>query len=301
MSNPSPAAATPARSRAARPTLRVALLLVLLVALAGLLARRGSDGRPAPVATTVMGKGPTIVLVHGLGGRAGHWLPCARLLARDHRVVLVDLPGHGASAMPEPFSLERAAQALDLALADEPGPVVLVGHSVGGLVAAQEALDHPGRVRALVLVETALRPQLEGAERDTMLKALDTDYQQVLRTAYESFGRDSAQGHMLYEEVAALEPAYVKPWIRLALSLNISVRMSHLRAPLLAVFAERSWGKDEAWADASRALGYDRVPRVEPVRIEGCGHFVMLDQPARLASLIARFSAGPDTVPVATR
>ncbi len=295
---PAASAPRPSRSRAA---LRLPLALLLLAAVALVLLRVHDVGRPAPAASMVMGQGPTVVLVHGLGGSAGHWLPCARLLARDHRVVLVDLPGHGDSAMPEPFSLERAVQALDGVLEQERGPVVLVGHSVGGLVAAQEALDHPERVRALVLVETALRPQVEGAERDAMLRALDRDYQDVLRTAYESFGRDSAQGRMMYEEVAALDPAHVKPWIQLALTLNLSERMSHLRAPLLAVLAERSWARDEAWADAARALGYDRVPGVEPVRVEGCGHFVMLDQPARLAALIARFAARPGEQPIATR
>ncbi len=284
-----------------RSSLRLPLLLVLLAALALTFAGLGGAGRPAPAAHYAMGRGPTVVLVHGLGSRIGHWLPVARLLARDHRVVLVDLPGHGDTELPEPFSLDRAMQSLEGALEQEEGPVVLVGHSVGGLVAAQTALEHPEHVRALVLVETALRPQLEGEERARLMRALDSDYQGVLRTAYESFGRDSLQGRALYEEVAVLEPSHIKPWIRLALTLDPSERMGHLRAPLLAVFAERSWPLDESWARASATLGYDHVPRVDPVRVLDCGHFVMLDQPARLASLIARFGARPDTLPVATR
>jgi pimeloyl-ACP methyl ester carboxylesterase len=284
----------------ARRSYRLPLLLLLLAVLALLLAT--PHGRPpVPAARHAMGQGPTVVLVHGLGSRMGHWLPVARRLARDHRVVLVDLPGHGATAMPEPLSLEAAVQSLQGVLDDEPGPVVLVGHSVGGLVAAQAALDRPARVRALVLVETALRPQIVGTERDALLRALERDVAGALRGAFESFGRDSAQGRMLADEVAALDPGHVTPWIHLALRVNLSERMSHLRAPLLAVLSDRSWEPGETWSHASAALGYDRAPAVEPVRFERCGHFLMLDQPERLARLIARFAARPDSQPVAAR
>jgi pimeloyl-ACP methyl ester carboxylesterase len=248
----------------------------------------------------VMGHGPTIVLVHGLGSNIQHWLPTARLLARRHRVVLVELPGHGLSEMPEPLTLERAAEALDRAIAAESRePVVLVGHSVGGLVAAAEALDHPERVRALVLVETALKPQVEGEERRAMLEMLEHDYQGLLRSAYMAFGRDSAQGAALYSEVSKMDPAMIRPWVRLALMADVSLRMRHLLPPLLAVLAERSWPKDEPWPATAKALGYSEVPNLRCARIAGCGHFIMLDRPVELARRIERFAADPQKEPIA--
>jgi pimeloyl-ACP methyl ester carboxylesterase len=253
---------------------------------------------PAPLAAA-FGRGPSIVLLHGLGSSAATWLPTGRILARRHHVVLVDLPGHGASAMPRPFSLERATQALDVALAHASRePVVLVGHSLGGLVAAAEACDHPGRVRALVLIETALRPLAEGKERRAALAALDRDYQGTLRQVYGGFGRDSAQGEALYHQVAALDPAMVKPWIRLAFATDLSAHVARLQCPLLVVLAPRSWPKGEPWVETAAVLGYGAVPRVRAVRVEGCGHFVMLDRPDELARLIARFADAPDGGPV---
>src|SRR5205085_9563836 len=151
------------------------LLLPVFVAFALALLVAPREVRDSPGAFHAsFGRGPTIVLVHGLGSRSSHWLATARRLARNHRVVLVDLPGHGASAMPEPLTLERATNSLDLALAAlGREPVVLVGHSVGGLVATAEAIAHPDRVRGLVLVETALQPQIDGTAREDLLAALD--------------------------------------------------------------------------------------------------------------------------------
>jgi pimeloyl-ACP methyl ester carboxylesterase len=264
--------------------------IVVLAALALiLLGARSLSPPPAPI-SGALGRGPVIALVHGLGSHAGHWLPAARLLARRHRVVLVDLPGHGQSAMPQPFSLARAAQALDLALGREgTEPLVLVGHSLGGLVAAAEACERPGRVRALVLVETALRPQVEGRDRAAALEALREDYQRLVRDAYRAFGRDSAQGEALYREVAAMDPAVVRPWIRLAFRADLSARVARLQCPLLVVLAPRSWPEGEPWPVTAAALGYAQAPQVRAVRLDGCGHFVMLDRPAALAHLIERF------------
>ena len=257
---------------------------------------------PSPTVRHTFGRGPEIVLVHGLGSSAAHWLPVARLLARRHTVTMVDLPGHGLANMPEPFSLEQATLALDRALAeggDE--PVVLVGHSLGGLVAAAEALRAPKRIRGLVLIETALKPQVPESERAALLEQLDHDYARFVRSAYLDFGRDSVQGEQLWREVEKLDPAMVKPWIRLAFFADLSGQIRELMPPLYAILAERSWSHDEPWAEAAQALGYEGVPRMRVKRLEGCGHFPMLDRPEDVARLIERFAANPDEEPIAGR
>ncbi|MBI1798031.1 MAG: alpha/beta fold hydrolase [Candidatus Eisenbacteria bacterium] len=273
-----------------RPIHLVALtLLALVIICAAHLAP------PAAARHVAFGHGPTVVLLHGLGSSAEDWLPTARRLASRHRVELVDLPGHGGTEMPEPFSLERAAAALDASLAqisDE--PVILVGHSLGGLLAAAEAIEHPARVRGLVLVETALKPQIPEDQRAAALDRLEHDYRAVLHEAYMDFGRDAAQGEKLYRNVAALDPRMVSRWIRIAWTADLSPEAPRLTVPVLVVLAERSWPSGQAWGAAAETLGYEGAPRLRALRIEGCGHFIMLDRPDRLAAVIAGFSADPE-------
>ena len=244
------------------------------------------------------GRGPTVVLVHGLGSRVDHWLPTARLLARHHRVVLVELPGHGLSSLPPPFTLEKATAALEATLSRSvPEPFVLVGHSIGGLVATDFALRHPARVRALVLVETALRSPFDGAERQAIRAALDTDWEGTLRDVWTSFGRDSAQGAQLFEAAAGVDPATLRAWIDIALDADLSQDAGGLRVPVRAVFAARNWERGLAWPLVAVELGYERVPRIQPERFEPCGHFVMLDRPADLARSIAAETAAAPVKP----
>jgi pimeloyl-ACP methyl ester carboxylesterase len=103
------------------------------------------------------GSGPPVLLLHGLACCWQSWTCNLDALLASHRVVAPDLPGFGASAMPSGHisirgyaeCVEELCSRLDL------GPVAVVGHSMGGFVGAELALNHPERVDRLVLVSPA--------------------------------------------------------------------------------------------------------------------------------------------------
>ena len=112
----------------------------------------------AGVSTAVLegGSGTPVVLLHGAGEFAAVWMRVFPDLVRTHRVVVPDLPGHGASVVPgDPPDADRVAAWLgELIERTCPLPPALVGHGLGGAVAARFAADQGDRVAGLVLVDS---------------------------------------------------------------------------------------------------------------------------------------------------
>ena len=119
------------------------------------------------------GQGPTVVLLHGRGGAASTWFVYLTALARGHRVLAVDLPGFGMSSAPE-GALDSAEDGVrfftepveELLTQVARGPVAVVGHSLGGLVAVELALRGRVPVERLALVDSmGLGPEMERKAR----------------------------------------------------------------------------------------------------------------------------------------
>jgi 3-oxoadipate enol-lactonase len=94
---------------------------------------------------------PTLLLLHGIGSTRAFWAPIVPLL-KGFECVAVDVPGFGdAPSIHEPVTVARLAEALD----DESlGPMVVIGHSLGGMIAQELALLAGDRVRGLVVCNT---------------------------------------------------------------------------------------------------------------------------------------------------
>ena len=111
----------------------------------------------APLPHIANGHGPPVVLVHGLGGDRHLWDDVAGKLAATHTVVTVDLPGHGAAPAEVHPDANRIARAIAATLqAEKAAPAVIVGHSLGGFIAAHVPVVAPEVARALVLVDIGI-------------------------------------------------------------------------------------------------------------------------------------------------
>ncbi|WP_327435256.1 alpha/beta fold hydrolase [Streptomyces sp. NBC_01236] len=101
------------------------------------------------------GTAPALLLVHGWGGNGGDWDPT--LPYWRHRVIVPDLRGHGRSPKPgEGYGArDFAADLAELLRGLDTGPVVAVGHSMGGQAVTALAVEHPELVRGLVVVDPA--------------------------------------------------------------------------------------------------------------------------------------------------
>ena len=107
------------------------------------------------------GEGEPLLLIHGVGLNAEAWGPQIEALSDTHRVIALDMPGHGGSALTGGELAAYVAQAVTLLDALGIPSANVVGHSMGGLVAIGLALAHPGRVLRLGVLNSVYERSAE--------------------------------------------------------------------------------------------------------------------------------------------
>lgn len=119
----------------------------------------------------IQGNGLPLIILHGLFGSMNNWRGLASRLARQFQVITVDLPNHGRSPPKEVFTYPSLAQDL-VHFMDQQGisEAALLGHSLGGKVAMQCALDFPQRVKHLLVADIA--PRTYPPEHTSIFEAL---------------------------------------------------------------------------------------------------------------------------------
>ena len=271
----------------------VKIFAVLITGIA-LLATSIAAAAAAPVAlkTTEFGSGPAIVLVHGLGSGRMSWMPTARRLLAGHHVVMVDLPGHGDSPLPDPFSLEASAEALDQVVARfKPESTVVVAQGVGGLIALMAASAHPEHQRGLVLIDVALKSPIpiQDQEKKQFENFMDQNYDVFLKMTYGQMGRDSAQSVTIHAMASQVAPNTMKVYFRALLSVDGTHALKELKTPMLVIFTERLLKTPGDWPASGKTIGWENAADFTPRRIAGAGMLVASEQPDTLASVIAAF------------
>ena len=267
------------------------------------------EGRP--VNTVVLGSGTPIAFIHGLSGRWPNWLEQLAALSARHRVIAMDLPGFGHSPMPaQPISMALYAE-LVAGVLDELGVErsVLVGNSMGGLIASELAIAQPQRVERLVLVSSAgISTQREptAAMRFTALSGLDRGL--AAGAGLIAARADAVARHrklrntglaLVVRHPSRLEPAIASELIRGAgkpgllgalesmLADDLRSRLDQILCPTLIVWGER----DRMLPVRDSEVFASLIPDARLVIFEDTGHMAMLERPAAFNALLEDFLA----------
>lgn len=241
-------------------------------------------GKAVFAATFGADDAPTVMLVHGAGGSHRTWSGIAETVAaRGFRVVVPDLPGHGASAGPALTGIGALADWLsDFMAAAGIGRAALAGHSMGALAALDCAARYPTRVGSLLLLGAAAAMPVNKALLDM---ALADPLAAAALIAKWSFAKEPPPAPALLAETAADLAASPPGVLHADLAACNQYAEGQAMAALISCPATVIIGGQDRMSppEAGRALaGLLRLGRV--AELEAAGHMMMAEHPDATAS-----------------
>ncbi len=256
------------------------------------------------VRVVVLGTGPPLLLIHGLGGTWRNWEANIRPLAANHRVITLDLPGFGMSA---PYvgtvSVHRYVDTIVELLDDlSVDRAVLVGNSLGGLLTIETTARHPERVAAVVLVDsggiplTSLKERLWTLPGSHLLNRL-LRRDRIRRAVGSSQGLRNIISKQIFHDPSKI-PLDLLPGLVQGLGapgFSAALAAGHTydarqRAPQITCPAMVLWGREDPLLPVS--MGHELhnlIPQSHFEVWERTGHCPMLEDAHRFNALVSAF------------
>ncbi len=230
------------------------------------------------------GGAPTVVMIHGWTCRRAYWSPQVAHLEDRYTVLALDLPGHGESPAPDaPRTIESAAEDVAAAInASVDGPVILMGHSMGGAVALETARTlAPDRLQGVILADTFVI-DYGGLDRDTqqaIAAPFETDFPNAIADLLENTSTDATPASLkekLKREMGAADTGTALPLWESLLGWSPDNAFGEIRAPIHAI-------NGSLIPDSARKRC---APYVREWIQEGAGHFLQMEDPRRFNALL---------------
>ncbi|MBN1795248.1 MAG: alpha/beta hydrolase [Sedimentisphaerales bacterium] len=270
-------------------------VIVLLITLASFLLLQGCKSKETSQATStdgitisynVCGKGePVLVFVHGWSCDKSFWKYQVPHFAKNHKVVTIDLGGHGQSSLGreswtvEAFGKDVAAVINKLNLKK----VILVGHSMGGPVILEAARQMPDRIIALVGADTFhdIEKGYDPQEIRNIVSALNQDFALVMKNFVTQMFPPNTDAELIewvVNKATAANPQVAVSSIENLPKYNIKEAVKGIAIPIYSI-------SSDFWlTDFDNNKKY--VKFFEVKMMPGIGHFVMLEDPEKFNQLI---------------
>jgi pimeloyl-ACP methyl ester carboxylesterase len=225
------------------------------------------------------------VFIHGSGGSAQFWQAQSEGLVEKANTLAIDLPGHGDSQGEGHSTIEGYAAAMIQFLDDiePPGPIPC-GLSLGGAIAQNLLLDHPGRFSAGILIGTGARLRVLPA----IFEGIQSDFDgfvEMIADFAASPKTEPAVTRRFQDDLVRCSPAVVNGDFQACNQFDVMARLKDIRVPVLIVSAEEDKLTPPKYADYLESA----IPNAVRARITDAGHIAPLEKPHDVNQTIMDF------------
>lgn len=266
-----------------------ALLLMLLLPVVAVEQKAevvaAADG--VPIYYSVQGKGePALVFIHCWSCDRHLWDNQVAAFAKNHRVVTIDLPGHGESGQQrKKWSVEEYGQDVKQVVTKlDLKRVILVGSSMGGPIALEAARRMPERVVGIVPVDTLqnVDQKIPPEQLDNILKQMRADYKGTVTSTMNQFffapGSPAAVKNRVINEAVSRPPELALAILESVMSYDQAQGLNGIKVPIHAINSDLN--------PTNLEVNRKYAPQFEVSVIKGVGHYPMLEDPAHFNALL---------------
>ncbi len=278
-----------------RPVQAAVVLLLLVISMAAAAApapagappdARGARAADGPDPQWREGRGENeLVLIHGLGASAEIWRSVKPYLSGTYRVLLYELHGHGRTQPLPDGTIDGEVAAFGRWLQDQDLVYPhLVGHGLGGMIAMQYALNNPGQVQTLVVIDAGPRQLLDAPQKVAIAEALLKDYDRFVASHFIDISQQEPINQQAVDMALRTDSATFTSLLLSSFDWDVTASLPRQTMPLLVIGSETFMPEAGAEGDYLTAYGYSGARLLDYKRFEGTGHYLMLENPTRLAA-----------------
>ena len=243
----------------------------------------------------ITGEGYPIVLIHGLSASHDIWLSQQTVFSRQYKVITMDLRGHGQSDKPEmDYSIELFSNDV-IALMNYLGikQAIIIGVSMGGMVAQRIAIDHSNYIKKLILVDTmshmdnCLRMKLENgailADRFGMEVQARNGLPWAFSTSFINEHFDEIVN--IINDVSGLPPGPYVQSVKACIGHDVRDQLGKIHAQTLVIVGEEDILTPRYFSEVL----YENIPDCRMSVIKGSGHVTPMEQADGFDELVMDF------------
>jgi pimeloyl-ACP methyl ester carboxylesterase len=269
--------------------LRIITPLVLAAVIA-LPTAAQEQGPEAPV--EIEGRGENeMVLIHGLGGNADIWDDCLPYLKGSFQVFTFELAGHGRTQpIADPTIAKEARRLREFLQENDIVYPTLVGHALGGMIALEYTIDYPADVSRLIVLDSAPM-QLAGSEQKAAVgRELATNYDEYVFHRFSNMTPDQEVTARIVDTALRTDSATFISLLMSSFDFDVSDQLNSMPVPMLIIGSELMFPSDDDSRHLLEHYGWGKARSLSFKRMGGTGHFMMLEQPVYLSSVVMTFT-----------